>query len=163
MLTNTAINDLIKSPKEIIKREPAKGYNRENGNQHCNLTLKKIDKNERFSVFIRQNDQFIENFSIGLLYTIEEESRKITRIRCNGAHGEVSHHKDGHYNRPHIHRTTEKEIRSGGRQPQERHREITEKYNTFEEALRVSFSEMNITNWSEYFPELQQGDLFNGH
>lgn len=163
MLTDAEIQSLINFPKEITQKVPAKGYKQENGNQRCNLTLKKIGAEGSFSVFIRQNSQFIENYSIGLCYkTQDTDLGSVTLIRYNGPHGETSRHTDSHYNKPHVHRITAEEMASGSNQPQERHREITDKYNTFEEALYVSFSEMCITNWSKYFSELEQRGLFNG-
>jgi len=165
MLTDAEIQDLINSPKEIIQKTPATGYKQEDTQKRCDLTLKSSDSEEQsFSVFIRQNNKFIENYSIGLRYkTQDKDFGSVTLIRYNGSHGEKSRHADGHYNKPHIHRITTEEMKSGSNQPQESHREITDKYNTFEEALWFFFGEMCVTNWQEYFPELKQRSLFNGH
>ena len=87
----------------------------------------------------------------------------ITLVRYNGPHGEINRHADGHYNKPHIHRITAAEIASGSTEPQESHREITTRYGTFEQALLVFFDDIAAPDSGQYFPELLQGRLFNGH
>ena len=68
MLTDENIGALIISPKKISKKSPAIGYDSREGTQkYCSLILESVDpEGPSFSVFIRQNSQFIENFSIGL-------------------------------------------------------------------------------------------------
>ena len=87
----------------------------------------------------------------------------ITLVRYNGPHGEINRHSDGHYNKPHIHRITAAEIASGSTEPQESHREITTRYGTFEQALLVFFDDIAAPDSGQYFSELLQGRLFNGH
>ena len=112
----------------------------------------------------RQNEKFIENFSIGLRYKTGDDSLgTITLIRYNGPHGETSRSPDGHYNKPHIHRITASEIASGSTQPQECHREITDRYQTYEQALPIFFGDIGVENYKKYFPELLQQSLFNGN
>ena len=57
-------------------------------------------------------------------------------------------------------RITATEIASGNTQPQERDREITNRYSTFEAALVVFFGDIGTINYGVYFPELLQGSLF---
>lgn len=165
-MTDQEIQELIRSPKKIKKREPARGYNEKDGHRRCNLVLEDNSGDEKaFSVFIRQNSVFIENFSIGLVYQTKDKTLgSITLVRYNGPHGEMSLNKDGHYAEPHIHRITAEEVQSGIMQPQEKHREITEKYGTLESALKVFFDDIGVTNYLQYFPELNgQMGLFDGH
>ena len=84
----------------------------------------------------------------------------VTLVRYNGPHGETSRSQDGHYAKPHIHRITAQEIESGSIQPQESHRENTDRYNTLEEALSIFFFDVGVINYSDYFPELLQRSLF---
>jgi len=167
MLTDSEIEVLVVMPKEIIKKEPAKDPGtKNNSHKYYNLELESTNpKGQFFSAYIRQNIQFIENFSIGLRYQTESRSLgKITLLRYNGPHGEVSRHHDGHYNKPHIHRITAAEIQSGNAQPQEKHREITNTYHTFEEALMTFFKDTKIPNYSDYFPHLGRMTIpLNGH
>lgn len=165
ILTDEQIQHLLDVPKKITKRTPAKGYNEENNHKRCDLELETTTDSEvRFSVFIRQNSKFIEDFSIGLLYRTNDRTMgTITLVRYNGAHGEFSRHPDGHYDQPHIHRITEQELASGSKRPQVKHREITDKYISFEQALRAFFVDVGVTDYVDYFPEVLQLRLLNGH
>lgn len=162
MLTDLQIQALLSSEKKITKKSPPKGYKQEDNHRRCDLSMTSASsEGQVFSVFIRQNIQFEENFSIGLRYKTESrELGTITLIRYNGAHGEKSHSEDGHYNKPHIHRLVLGEMAPGSNQPQESQRESTDRYHTFEDALLVFFEDMNITNWLEYFSNIKQRKLF---
>ena len=164
MLTDPEIQELIASPKRITRRTPANGYAEQDGSRRCSLDLENIDEEgESFTVFIRQNSRFIENYSIGLRWrTGSRDLGSLTLVRYNGPHGERSRAEDGHYARPHIHRLTAEEMRSGSQKPQEKQREITDRYSALEDALGVFFDDAGITNWAEYFPELSQRSLFSG-
>ena len=122
------------------------------------------DSSEKFAVFIRQSSVAIDGFSIGLRYrTLDDGPRTITLTRYNGPHGEYSRHPDQHYAQPHIHRITADELEKGLTQPRENYREITQRYNTFEQALAVFFQDINAANYQEHFPDLRQLRLLNGH
>lgn len=165
-MNNQQIQEMIAIPKIITKKDPATKYRTDNIQWRCELELESRQSgSNKFIVFIRQNIFFIENFSIGLRYLTEDPNLgTITLIRYNGPHGEFAIHPDDHYAKPHIHRITAEEISSGSRQPKEKHREITNRYNTLEEALRVFFRDISVENYTDYFPELQQGRFpFNGN
>ncbi len=157
MLTNQEIQDLIKSPKEIETKIPVKEYKDDGTNKGCSLTLQ-TSEGKSFGVFIRQNNTFIENFSLGLRHN-DRELGPLTLVRYNGPHGEVSRSQDGHYAKPHIHRITAAEIGSGSTQPQESHREITNEYGTFQQALSAFFNDLSVRNYLQYFPTLRQIEL----
>ena len=163
MLTDPEIQALVTSPKRITRRNPARGYAEENGHRRCSLVMECVEgEGGSFTVFVRQNSQFIENYSIGLRWqTGNRDWGSITLVRYNGPHGEVSRDEDGHYAKPHIHRMTAEEMQAGSVRPPERQREITDRYSTLESALEVFFGDAGVTNWREYFPELSQGSLFN--
>lgn len=164
-MTEQEIQNLLDIPKTIGEKTPARGYKEENNQKRCDLELEtnSLD-NEKFSVFIRRHNTYIENFSIGLRYHSSGKALKvITLVRYNGAHGESSLHPDGHYALPHIHRITAQELASGSSHPQERHREITNRYSTFEQALRIFFEDVGVTNYAEFFPEALQPRLFDEH
>ena len=166
-MTDQKILDLIACPKSIVRRQPAHDYRTEHRQRRCDLDLQadggEFDGGE-FKVFIRQNTDFIENFSIGLRFqTGSRLLGLVTLARYNGPHGESSRAPDGHYARPHIHRITASELATGNVQPQENDREITNRYGTFEEGLRAFFDDAGVTNAAGYFPGLWQGRLFDGH
>lgn len=164
MLTQQQIQELIELPKTIVGKRPRYGYREENGNRRCDLELRSHREDDStFAVFIRQNLQFVENFSIGLRYTAELPLGAITLVRYNGPHGETSRAPDGHYAKAHIHRITEQELSAGSTQPQERDRTITYQYATLEQALSAFFDDAGVSNHNEYFPEILQMGLFDGH
>lgn len=164
MISDVQIQDLIRLPKVIIDRRPATGYREEHGSRRCDLSLRSSDDSARkFLVFIRQHIRIRQNFSIGLRYPVNVgKLTTITLVRYNGPHGETSRAPDGHYARPHIHYITANELAAGHTLPQENHRELTNKYNTFEEALREFFAKIAVENCEDYFPMLWKPRLFNG-
>ena len=163
ILTDEQIRQLLDVPKTISKKTPPKGYSERDGSKHCHLELETVPSDgAQFSVFIRQHSVFIEGFSIGLRYQTNIKAvGSITLVRYNGLHGEYSRYPDGHYALPHIHRITAQELASGNTNPQESHREITDRYSTFEQALRIFFEDIGVTNYAEYFPEALQPRLFD--
>lgn len=162
MLTDAQIQELIAMPKRILNKEPANGYKADGAQRRCNLVLAAIHPgNGEFNVFARQNIEFVENFSIGLRCKTSAHPREITLIRYNGPHGEVSRDQDGHYAVYHIHRITQEELAKGSVEPPEMRRELTDRYNTFEEALLVFFSDIGVSNYDEYFDK--QRNSFNEH
>ena len=175
MLSNREIQDLVDLPKVIVDKDPSLGYKEEGRHIRCHLDLLvesdhtssfvvPVRHLAKFTVFIRQHTKFLENFSIGLRYqTGDKRLGTITLVRYNGPHGEFSLPVDGHFARPHIHRITASELASGSTEPQEHYREITDLYSTFEQALVVFFKDVAMSNYEEYFPELLQPRLFNGH
>ncbi len=164
MLTDREIQDIIELPKRITSKTPAEGYVEESGSRRCSLELEAIPGNgAKFRVFTRQNIEFIENFSIGLRYqTGDRALGMIALVRYNGPHGDTSRQSDGHFFKSHTHLMTAAEVASGNSQPQERHREITDRYSTYEEALRVFFDDIAVVNYDKHFPESLQPRLFDG-
>ena len=92
LLTGHEIGRLIELPKDIVPKTPSVGYRHENGNRRCELEIAASSRPDtKFTVFIRQNDKFIENFSIGLRYrTKDRRLGTITLVRYSGRHGETS-------------------------------------------------------------------------
>ena len=161
-MTDEEIAQMIGVPKTIVSRTPMKGYREQNGHRRCDVELRSESVGDgTFLVFVRQNLMFIENFSIGLRYRSDDPALgTVTLVRYNGPHGELSKGGDEHFFSPHIHRITEQEIVSGSLQPQEKHREPTDRYSTLEQALAVFFGDIGVSNLDPWFPELRQGVLF---
>lgn len=164
MLTDRQIEELLIEPKLIISKRPANGYVEEFSQKRCDLDLVSEGGGEHsFAVFVRQHLVFIENFSIGLRFQTGTASMGfITLPRYNGPHGEYSLSPDGHFASAHIHRLTEAELAAGSSQPQEKLRQMTNSYGTFDEALRTFFQDIRVTSQADYFPEFLQGRLFDG-
>jgi len=84
--TDEELKSLIACPKQVIA--PPRREMRLDGKMKRNdMTLKSADGKHEFRVFMRQNDEFPENFSIGLMYLPNEEPGSFQLLRCNGQHG----------------------------------------------------------------------------
>lgn len=164
-MTDMEIRDLVACPKAIWSKEPSRDYRYEPSQRRCNLELTATaDSRMRFSIFVRQNLKYIENFSVGLNY--HSNDRKlglITLVRYNGPHGESSRQPDGHYAKFHIHRITAAEIASGSREPREIHREITDRYGALEEALIAFFQDTQAVNYWQFCAGMFQRGFLNGN
>lgn len=161
------IHELIAVPKTILEKSPNSGYREENGSRRCDLKLQSHGEGNDgiFTVFIRQNLKFIENFSIGLCYKkVDLGISNVNLVRYNGPYGERSSAPDGHYAKPHIHRISETDLASGSTQPQEHNRVITDRYITLEQAIPLFFEDIGVSNYSQYFDFTQlQLEFTNEH
>ena len=163
-MTERDLQGLREIPKTILEKSPRYGYREENGHRRCDLDLQGIaNPTIHFGVFIRQNNRFIENFSLGLRYQTGDRDRgTITLVRYNGAHGEQALTPDAHFARPHIHYLTAQELAEGHLQPRDNRREVTDRYATFEDAIRTFLQDIGTIGSDAYFPELTQLRLFDG-
>ena len=157
-ITDDHLFDLITESKRIVSKSPRNGYREEGRHRRCELELQSVDQDDSlFVVFVRQNIEYGENFSIGLRCRVgTASSRLVTLIRYNGPHGETSRSPDGHFAVPHIHRLTAHELARGSTEPQERVREFTTRYGTFEHAISVFLDDIGVTNSLDFFPSLGQ-------
>lgn len=122
------------------------------------MTLKSTDGKHSFRVFMRQSDEFPENFSIGLMCLPGEEPGSFQLVRCNGQHGGEKVHP--HHALFHIHRTKADDINSGFLEP--RSIEQTNAYASFREALAHFCAMVSLERPDDYFPGLSQTRLFPG-
>lgn len=163
MLTNNQIDALVSAPKRITDRKPTEGYRLDRGHQRCDLELESIrDPKQRFAVFVRQNLEFVENFSVGLRYRSDHPRYKtLTLVRYNGPHGERSRSEDGHHSHPHIHYMRESEFGRGHNNPEPRCRKLTDRFATLEQALICFFTDTSVEDFVIHFPNLAQGMMFD--
>jgi hypothetical protein len=153
--TQMELETLISCPKRVTD-PPRQTMRLERGHLRNDLKLRSDDDKE-FSVFIRVNEKFQENFSIGLTYQPSDEPRTICLLRCNGRHGE-------HINNPeaemhphfgyHVH-VAQADLMNMGELP-ERFAELTSEYASYEEALVYFIGRVNIFEAHTYFSNLPQ-------
>jgi hypothetical protein len=154
-LTNQHIDYLIGCPKKIID-PPRREMALSNGHWRNGITLQSVDGEHDFSVFLGKNEDFEENFSIGLMYSPRETRGDICLLRYNGPHG--PHVSFDHHDRYHVHMAEEETINSGLKA--ERTALITEEYASFDDALGYFLRKCNITDADKYFPNVLQRTLF---
>lgn len=155
------IEELIACPKKIAE-PPRKEMKAERGSLRNDMELESLDGTMGFSVFMRINEGFPENFSIGLNFVPRDEPGSFCLLRYNGPHGE-------HVNMPledehphfgyHIHKAKAEFIDEG--MLPEKYAEITKTYASYEEALYHFLKTTNIQDVEQYFINLGQGSLFD--
>jgi hypothetical protein len=148
------LDGLIACPKEIT--EPPKREMKLDGAQFRN-SAKLVASNEikgEFTIFMRQNEDFPENFSIGLKYSPQDGRETITLIRCNGKHGDfnASFDREHPHSDFHIHQASESAIEAG--YAPEKVADRTSEYASFEEALQyfVKVINLNPKDAQRHFP-----------
>jgi hypothetical protein len=157
--TQEEIENLIRCPK--VFPEPIKtGMRLERGHQRNDMRLLSQDGVNAFSVFIRINESFPENFSIGLVFHPRDEPGSFCLLRCNGPHGEFIGNAltPDHHFHCHIHKAKAENMSDGARP--ERGGEATDHYASFKEALRYFLDTTNVLCAEDYFPSSYQTTLF---
>jgi hypothetical protein len=155
--TDEEIQELIEMPKRITVR-PQRQMQLIYKHYRNNLKLESTDGQFNFSVFMRKNEDFHENFSIGLVYHPKDDPREIHLLRCNGPHG--PHQLFSHHEKCHLHIAKEANIREGLRE--DRDAFVTEKYSTFEDALIFFLKKCTIINAGDHFELNRQQSLVEG-
>lgn len=144
--TDDEIKKLIETPKRITVR-PQKQMQLVYKHYRNNLKLESTNGQFNFSVFMRKNEDFHENFSIGLVYHPTDDPREIHLLRCNGTHG--PHQLFSHHEKCHLHIAKEANIREGLKEDREAF--ITGEYSTSEDALIFFLKKCNIINAGDHF------------
>lgn len=147
-MTNENIDYLIKCEKDIVSLDK-KDFKIEQGHKKNGFKLKSIDQKHKFSVFMRVNCEFEENFSIGLIYHPLDD-KSIMLFRCNGPHNHIERPDSEHYVSFHYHYEREENILEG-LNPMN-HTKIVEDYSTFKEAFHFFITHCRISNAEEFFP-----------
>lgn len=148
--------DSLISCQKVIIEPPQKEMRSDKGHRRNSMELRSIQNDTEFSVFMRINEYFAENFSIGLDYSPKDERGTLCLLRCNGPHGGFvgdTPNTQSHF-RYHIHRAKAKNLEAGLRA--EHGGEPTEKYASYKDALDFFLQEINVVNALEFFPELSQ-------
>ncbi len=160
-LTDEEIQFLISCPKVIITPPKTKLVLTQSHFRN-GMELSSQDGGYRFTAFMRKNEMFQENFSIGLRYHPAGDPESIILLRCNGPHGEHRNpigKRDNHHSTYHIHLAKEIILKKGLRS--ETYAEETDKYSNYYDALSFFLRYCNIRNAAKYFPAIRQGKLFD--
>jgi hypothetical protein len=152
--TDEELAALITCAKQVV--DPPHREMRLDGKMKRNdMTLKSADGKHSFRVFMRQSDDFPENFSVGLVYQPNEEPGSFQLVRCNGQHGGERVHP--HHAVFHVHRSRADDINAGVLEP--RQIQTTADYASFQEALATFLRTIHLENPNQHFPGIAQGLL----
>lgn len=155
-LTERLIDELISCEKNIIA--PPLPKNKTNGlHKETGLEMECVDKQHRFSIFIREHIELMESFSIGLIYHRDKETDLII-IRYNGSHVHKNLLTNESIEGFHVHKVSMEAIDLGLKG--EVQAKITKEYSTLTEALLNFFQDLHVANFQRYFPILSQQPLF---
>lgn len=111
---------------------------------------------------MRKNDDFPENFSVGLRYSANDGRPEITLLRCNGKHGVFTGAGDSthpHWDF-HIHQASEAAQDAGF--TAEKYATSTTEFASYEQAVQYFIRAVNLNaqDASKFFPNGTQGNLF---
>lgn len=115
-----------------------------------------------FSMFMRKNDDYHEDFSVGLRYSANDGRPEITLLRCNGKHGPFTGTANVAY--PHwdfhVHKATEAAQDAGF--TAEKYATKTAAFASYEQAIQYFVRVINLTpqDAHRFFPDNTQGNLF---
>lgn len=157
MLNDELINKLITEEK-VITVPPKRDFKEENQHLRNDFQLTSSDGTRRYSVFMRKHKDFMENFSIGLIYHSTEGS--INLFRCNGNHGEVVVdilNPVPHFGY-HTHKITAELLEKDINEP--KNSALTKEYASYEQALAYFCRYVNIVDANNYFPGISQLNIF---
>jgi hypothetical protein len=163
--TQEQLEGLIACPKKITV-PPKKQMAAERGSRRNGMELVSTDEKHRFRAFMRINEEFHENFSIGLEYLPAEPGGAVCLIRCNGPHEGVDGSGPGGTGTPnhhfgyHVHRARADNLENGLRA--ERGAEPTKEYGSYAEALRYFLKTCGVQGAEEYFPVEPSPLLWSG-
>ncbi len=158
--TQQQIDALLSCPKRITTK-PRRQMLSERGSKRNGMDLESEDGQHRFRAFMRINESFPENFSIGLEYIAEEPGGGFCLIRCNGPHEgtpTTGSSTPSHHAGYHVHRARADNLEQGFRA--ERGAEMTKEYGSYPEALRYFLRVCCIQDAEAHFKDDLELRLF---
>lgn len=163
--TQDELDTLVSCPK-VIRTPPKRKLAPDRGSRRNDMTLESADGRHRFHVFMRINDAFPENFSIGLrLLADESTGESITLLRCNGPHegtGAASERPvASHHHGFHVHRARAENIEQGFEPAHGA--ETTTAYGSYEEALRYFLSTCQVQGAEDHLDPSPDQSLWDVH
>lgn len=159
--TQDEIDALVSCRKRITKG-PHRKMLLDRGSKRNGMELESTDGEHRFRAFMRINEAFGENFSIGLDYIGSEPGGGFCLIRCNGPHEGAAIAGDppgpNHHTGFHIHRARAENLDQGFRA--EKGAEMTTDYGSYKEALSYFLRVCGIENARSHFADEVEPGLF---
>lgn len=162
--TQSEIDHLVSCPK-TVDSPPSKSLVQDGAHWRNEAKLvAKDDTKGTFSMYLRKNAFFEENFSVGLVYSSNDGRGEITLLRCNGKHGPCNAQYDPNnwHAHNHIHRARESDLEAGYRP--EKHAILTTEFASLEEAVQYFVKAVNLdsTDAAMHFPDNKQWKQFPG-
>lgn len=152
MLPEQLLQEVITCPKRVVKADRKKMI-LENRHYKNKLDLLSTDDRYAFKMFMRQSDEFIEDFSVGLIWTNPQEhinvNKSIVMLRCQGPHdGKQAVGFDLHHDF-HTHEISLSDIQDK-RFLKPSNRTINNNFRSFEQALMFFVEKCAIINIEDF-------------
>jgi len=146
---------------KVIAQPPRREWDEERGSFRNDMALTSLDGAHAFTVFMRRNRDFPENFSIGLCYWPKDSARPIHLLRCNGPHGDINRARtpSNHF-MYHIH-PADAELLNAGLDPLG-HSRVTTEYASDRDGIVYFCRRTNVNDFERYFPVNVQLDFTHG-
>lgn len=154
------IEELISCPKIVIAN-PRREEKIVEGSYRNDMRLASKDKKVVFDVYFRRNVKLPERFSMGIKCYLKSLGQEVMLMRANSSHS-TREEKPWipEYNfHPHFNIAKPENIKNG--LSPEKGGEITNEYNSYEEALSYFIKRINVQDAHIHFPNINQGNLFN--
>lgn len=156
------IDAMIAEPKRITVA-PKRQMERGRGYQRNGMRLESLDGQRRFVAFLRVNNAFPENFSVGMDVVLGDGSH-LCLIRCNGPHegvagSEAAPGVPNHHFGYHVHRAKTDNLDAGLRS--ERGAALTTAYGSFGEAITFFLRACGVQGGEAYFSDLTERRMFD--
>ncbi|MHC5053317.1 MAG: hypothetical protein ACYTKD_01220 [Planctomycetota bacterium] len=152
--------DALVTCKKVVTDPPTKKMRSSRGHLRNDFRLCSEDGESDFSVFIRVNERFPENFTVGLGYHPRDERGSFCLLRYNGPHGPYEPEGPEHHATSHIHRALATNIVAGKR-PEAGAQPTTKFASSYQDALRSFMNDINVPNTDKLFPGISQMLLFD--
>lgn len=152
MVAETFLNEVISCPKHVIKAD-RKRMVLENRHYKNKLDIISEDGKYTFKMFMRQSNEFLEDFSVGLIWTNPQKyiniSKNIILLRCQGPHdGRQELGSDIHHDF-HIHKISSLDIEEK-RYSKPSNRTSTDKFHSFNQALCYFIEKCGILDIEDF-------------
>jgi hypothetical protein len=156
--TQEEIDELIACAK-TVSEPPKRDMRLDRGHFRNDMRLKSVDGDREFRVFMRRNEDFPENFSVGLAFLPKDGTGELMLLRCNGPHGAFNDAFDpGHPHWDfHVHRASAATIEAGLRE--EKTAALSRDFASYEEALLYFIRAANVSDAAAYFGDVTQAKL----
>lgn len=156
--TQHEIEQLIACAK-TVSEPPKRELRLDRGHFRNDMRLKSVDGDLEFRAFMRRNEDFPENFSIGLAFLPKDGTGELMLLRCNGPHGAFNESFDPSH--PHwdfhVHRASAAMMEAGLRP--EKAATVSRDFASYEEALLYFVRAANIMGAADYFGDAAQAKL----
>lgn len=152
MLTDEYLQEIISCPKRVIKADRKKMV-LDNRHYKNKLDLMSVDEKYTFKMFMRKSDEFIEDFSVGLIWTNPQEyigiNKSVIMLRCQGPHdGKEALGFDIHHDY-HTHKITASDIQEK-RFTKPSYRTSTDMFHSFDQAMVYFIEKCDIINIEDF-------------